>query len=114
MVDPVYDYKNVSPADVTLQNVKSYMRIDFNDPENDALIEQFLEIGKSFVQTYLNWRFDEVDVVPKEITIAVLAITEHWYKKRGVQGEETTKAEIPYVFAGILDQHRNWEASGLG
>lgn len=103
----VEEIENVKPQDIDLNIVKNYLRIDFDDSDNDRMLAIILASGKSFVQSYLNWKFTEVDEVPMEITIALLAIVEHWYKNRGVMAEDTTVRELPYVFSGILDMHRH-------
>ena len=98
--------KDVTPQDIDLEIVKNYLRIDFDDVDNDRMLNIILASAKSFVQTYLNWKFVDVDEIPLEITIALLAIVEHWYKNRGVTSEDATVNELPYVFSGILDMHR--------
>lgn len=98
---------DVTPQDIDLEIVKNYLRIDFDDVDNDRMLNIILASAKSFVQTYLNWKFVDVDEIPLEITIALLAIVEHWYKNRGVMSEDATTKELPYVFAGILNMHRN-------
>lgn len=104
-----------NPQDVDLKLMKTYMRIDFDDDENDNFIEVLLMAAKSFVQSYLNWKFTEYEGdIPSEITIAVMSITEHWYKNRGVLNEDTSRQELPYVFEGILDMHRNWNVTSAG
>lgn len=99
--------ESVSVMDIDLEIMKNYLRIDFDDEDNDRMLSILLASGKSFVQNYLNWKFTDVDEVPLEITIALLAIVEHWYKNRGVMSEDATTKELPYVFAGILNMHRN-------
>lgn len=103
---------NTLPQNITVEDLKNYLRVDFDDPDNDKLITVILSSAKSFIQTYLGWRFDSFpkdEPFPEEITIALLSISEHWYKNRGVLSEDTSKQELPYVFAGILDMHRNWQ-----
>lgn len=100
------DIEDVRPQDIDLDLVKNYLRIDFDDADNDRMLNIILMSAKAFVQTYLNWKFDDVNEVPLEINIALLAIVEHWYKNRGVMAEDTTVNELPYVFSGILDMHR--------
>lgn len=100
------------PQDLTMKDLKDYMRIDFDDPDNDKLIFAMLSAAKSFVQNYLRWQFKDFPSdkpFPSEITIATLSISEHWYKNRGILNEDTSRQELPYVFSGILDMHRNWE-----
>lgn len=98
--------QDLTPQEVDLTVVKNYLRIDFDDPDNDRMLNIILTSAKSFVQTYLNWKFTDVSEIPAEITIALLAIVEHWYKNRGVTSEDATVNELPYVFSGILDMHR--------
>ena len=103
--------EEIKPQDIDVELVKNYMRIDFDDPENDKMLELFLTSAKSFTQSYLKQKFTDMVEIPNEINIAVLAITEHWYKNRGVMSEDATQRELPYVFAGILDMHRNYGIS---
>lgn len=103
---------NTLPQNITIIELKNYLRIDFDDEDNDKLLTMILTAAKSFIQTYLGWRFDSFandEAFPEEITIALLSICEHWYKNRGILSEDTSKQELPYVFAGILDMHRNWQ-----
>ena len=102
----IEEIEEVRPQDIDLKIVKNYLRIDFVDVDNDKMLTVILAAAKSFVQTYLNWKFVDVEEVPLEITIALLAIVEHWYKNRGVTSEDATVNELPYVFSGILDMHR--------
>lgn len=97
-----------NPLDIDVKMVKEYMRIDFDDEANDRMIDVFLTSAKSFTQSYLKWNFNEMEDIPEEINIAILAITEHWYKNRGVLSDESTVNELPYVFSGILDMHRHY------
>ena len=92
-----------NPLDIDVKMVKEYMRIDFSDDANDRMIDVFLTAAKSFTQSYLKWNFNEVEDIPEEINIAILAITEYWYKNRGILSDESTVNELPYVFSGILD-----------
>lgn len=103
---------NIMPQDITIKDLKNYLRIDFDDPENDSFLSLILTSAKSFVQSYLGWRFEDFpkdENFPQEITIALLAISEHWYKNRGILSEDTSQQELPYIFAGILDMHRHWQ-----
>lgn len=97
---------DVTPQEIDLDIVKNYLRIDFDDVDNDKILNIIITSAKSFVQSYLNWKFTDAEEVPAEITIALLAIVEHWYKNRGVMSEESTASELPYVFSGILNMHR--------
>lgn len=106
--------QEVKPQDITVQIIKDYMRIDFDDPENDKMIELMLTSAKSFTQSYLGWKFEDQEDVPNEINIAILSITEHWYKNRGILPENKTIEEIPFVFSGILNLHRNHQVGFSG
>lgn len=98
-----------SPKDVDVYFLKTYLRIDFEDEDNDEMIGMMLRAAKSFAKSYLRFSDEEWNNAPSEITIAILSITEHWYKNRGILNEDTTRQELPFVFSGILDIHRNWE-----
>lgn len=95
--------------DIDINLMKNYLRIDFEDDDNDKMLTMMISAGKSFAKSYLRYSEEEWQNTPTEITIAVLAIVEHWYKNRGILTEDTTKQELPFVFSGILDIHRNWE-----
>ena len=97
------------PSDIDLNFAKIYLRIDFTDDDNDKLLDSIVTAAKSFSKNYLRFSDEEFDESSTEISIAILAITEHWYKNRGILNEDTTRQELPFVFSGILDLHRNWE-----
>lgn len=101
--------ENVLAKDININLMKSYLRIDFDDDDDDRMLIMMLGAGKSLAKSYLRYSEEEWQNTPNEITIAVLAIVEHWYKNRGILTEDITKQELPFVFSGILDIHRNWE-----
>ena len=101
----------VKVTDLDLALVKEYLKVDFED--DDVLITTMLYGARSFIQSYLNRKFTDwtTDELPDEFTIAALAIIAHWYDTRAVTPDKSlTKDELPYVFAGLLDLHRNWNA----
>lgn len=108
------EINDINPQDIDTTMVKEYMRIDFDDPDNDRMIEIMLNAAKAFTQSYLGWRFSDYDNIPSEINIAILSITEHWYKNRGILPENKTIEEIPFVFSGILNLHRNHQVGFSG
>ena len=65
-----------------------------------SLEKTFLDNRK---RAYQRWR-------KREFTIACLALVAHWYEKREIQSEKSTKEELKFVFSGLLDIHRNWNA----
>lgn len=113
MIDKNIIGENKMITEISLQDVKSYMRIDFDDEENDKFIGILVSSGRAFIETYLGYTFqsliDSNEPVPLEFNISLYAIVEYWYKNRGVMAEDVTKSELPYVFAGILNMHRNWQ-----
>ena len=40
--------EEIKPQDIDVELVKNYMRIDFDDPENDKMLELFFNISKIF------------------------------------------------------------------
>lgn len=100
---------NIKITDLELDTVKDYLRIDHTD--DDVLISTMLASAKSFIQSYLNRKFDDFIELPDEFTIACLAIISHWYERREIHADKDTKAsEMKYIFSGLLDMHRNWNS----
>lgn len=68
--------------------------------------------AKSYIQSYLNKKFEEFEEIPDEFTIACLALIAHWYENREIQrnGEPN---ELNYIFSGILDMYRDWNDEAL-
>jgi uncharacterized phage protein (predicted DNA packaging) len=95
---------NVKVTDLDLNTVKQYLRVDHSD--DDALISMMITAAQSFIQSYLNKKFDEFEEIPDEFTIACLALISHWYENREIQSTNTK--ELPYIFSGILDMYRDW------
>ena len=97
-------------TEVNVDFVKEYLRIDHAD--DDILLTAMLGAAKSFIQSYLDRKFEDfgaVENIPDEFTVACLAIIAHWYERREIQGNKDTTGELRYVFAGLLDMHRNWK-----
>jgi len=101
-------------TEIDLEFVKNYLKIDYND--DDAFLETLIISAKSFIQSYLNKNFSDMilnnEEIPSEFTIACLALVSHWYEKREITNSSQTLDELPYIFSGILDMHRNWNAIG--
>lgn len=102
---------SVKITDLNIQMVKDYLRIDHDD--DDEFLNVILVSARSYIQSYLNLRFDDFEEIPDEFTIACLAICAHWYENRQVQQESNGKGlkELSYIFSGILDIYRNWNPS---
>lgn len=102
---------SVKITDLDIQMVKDYLRIDHDD--DDEFLNIILVSARSYIQSYLNLKFDDFEEIPDEFTIACLAICAHWYENRQVQQESNGKGlkELSYIFSGILDIYRNWNPS---
>lgn len=102
---------SVKITELTIDLVKDYLRIDHND--DDEFLTIVLTSARSYIQSYLNHKFEDFDEIPDEFTIACLAICSHWYENRQVIQESNGKGlkELSYIFSGILDLHRNWNPS---
>ena len=91
-------------TELDLDTVKNYLRIDHN--EDDSLLSLMIDAAKSYIQSYLNKKFDEFEEIPDEFTIACLALIAHWYENREIQTNMSN--ELSYIFSGILDMYRDW------
>jgi|SRR5699024_1926321 len=100
--------KPVKITEMDIDFVKNYLRIE--DDEDDLMIMTMLEAAKSFIQSYLNQKFEDFEELPNEFSIAALAIIAHWYERREIHSDKDTRSELRYVFAGLLDMHRLWNA----
>lgn len=99
--------KTIKVTELTMETVKEYLRVDHED--DDILLETMLGAAQSFIQSYLNRKFTDFEELPGEFTIACMALVAHWYERREIQPEKATK-ELNYVFGGLLDMHRDWNA----
>lgn len=101
---------SIKITEITLLNVKEYLRIDHDD--DDILLKTMIAAAQSFIQSYLNRKFTDFEELPGEFTIACLALVAHWYEQREIQPEKSAK-ELNYLFAGLLDMHRDWNATSI-
>ncbi|PFF30668.1 DNA-packaging protein [Bacillus cereus] len=93
----------IKVTDIDLTFTKNYLRVEHTD--DDQLIELIIVAAKSFIQSYLNKKFNEFEELPDELTVPYLALASHWYERREVQTDKSAN-ELLYTFAGILDMHR--------
>lgn len=96
----------VNIVDLDLETTKQYLRVEYE--EDDQLIEMMLVFAKSYIQSYMNKKFEEFDAIPDELTIPALALISHWYERREIETDKAAK-EIVYTFLDILDMHRIWQ-----
>lgn len=97
--------------ELTLDYVKNYLRIDYDEEQEDRFVEMCINASRSFVQTYMNRSlsdFSEDGNYPAEIDIARLNIISQWYDTRTIMTPRSNVQELEYVFAGLLDPHRYW------
>lgn len=100
---------NIKITEIDLIFVKNYLKIDYED--DDQLLNLMIISAKSYIQSYLNKKFEEFEEIPSEFSIACLALVSHWYERREIQSEKASKDELKYIFSGLLDLHRVWNAS---
>ena len=92
-------------TEIDLSFVKHYLRVDHE--EDDQLIQLMLTASKGFIQSYLNQKFEDFEIVPDELTIPALALISHWYEQRQITTDRSAH-EVLYTFSGILDMYRMW------
>lgn len=108
-----------------LDYVKNYLRVDYDEEQEDKFIQMCITASRSFVETYMNRSlsdFNEDSSYPAEIDIARLNVISQWYDTRTIMSPRSNVKEMEYVFAGLLDPHRYWnfafidgmQESGLG
>lgn len=97
---------------IDLDYAKNYLKVDFDDPQEDKFIQSLIYASKSFVETYLNRgldSFNEDGSYPGEIDIARLNLMSQWYDSRTIMSPRSNVQELKYVFEGLLDPHRYWQ-----
>lgn len=94
---------------LNLDMVKNeYLKVD-HDAE-DMYINLLIKASKSFVETYLNLKIDDFgEDYPSEFDIARLQLIGQWYEDRVIMSPRSNVHEMRYVFADLLDPHRNWQ-----
>ena len=85
--------------DVTLENVKEYLRIDFD--EDDMLLNLMLESAKGFVCSYTKQTEAELAGL-LEIKMAVMLIVSHYYDNRAI---DPTSKNIDFILRQTLGMH---------
>lgn len=96
---------------LNLNYVKNYLRVDYDEDEEDRFIEMCITASRSFVETYMNRSlsdFNDGESYPAEIDIARLNLISQWYDSRTIMSPRSNVSEMEYVFAGLLDPHRYW------
>lgn len=101
MEEEIKDFNSVD-----LPFIKEYLRIEEDYTDEDVFLRTCLAAGKSYIKNYLG----DIEEIPTEATIALLALISHWYNLRSITNEGETKRELPYVFEGLLSQSREWKA----
>lgn len=103
--------------EIDLDYAKNYLKVDFDDPQEDLFIQSLIFASKSFVETYLNRKLDDFNEdgsYPGEIDLARLNLMSQWYDTRTIMTPRSNVKEMDYVFSGLLDPHRYWQFGFIG
>lgn len=102
---------------IDLDYAKNYLKVDFDDEQEDLFIQTLIYASKSFVETYLNRKldsFNEDGSYPGEIDVARLNLISQWYDARTIMSPRSNVKEMEFVFSGLLDPHRYWQFAFIG
>lgn len=100
--------------DITVDFLKSYLRLDEDDDSEDMLLATLIMAGKSTVESYVNRPLDSFTKIPDEFAIALLALCSHWYENRAITADKySSTTELPFMVKGLLQRHRK-SAIGAG
>lgn len=103
--------------EIDLDYAKNYLKVDFDDKQEDLFIQSLIFASKSFVETYLNRKledFNEDGSYPGELDLARLNLMSMWYDTRTIMTPRSNVKEMEYVFSGLLDPHRYWQFGFIG
>ena len=94
---------------VSIEDLKTYLRLD--DDSEDFLLQAILDSAISQCETMLNRPILEQNMteetkleVPKQVEIAILLLSSHWYEQRALltSGDNQKGKSMPYGIESIL------------
>lgn len=93
-------------TELTLEDAKGYMRIEYD--YDDTYINFYLNSAQSYIQNMLKLKFEDFgEDLPQELTLPCLALCQHWYSKKGIE-EDSTSRMITHNLTEIIDLHRSY------
>ena len=79
-----------------LTNLKSFLRIDFND--DDAYITSLIDISKDYIKEQTGVKYTYKDSVYNQ---AVFLMVQHFYDNKTIMTEKAVN-EIPYTLTSMI------------
>lgn len=102
------DLNNVKKlSQLDLDFVKDYLKIDYNDDDNE--LQFYITATQSYIINQLNLDIEEIDTKP-DIVIAALLIIAHFYENKTAinTGLKVNNSNIDFIMQQILTQYREW------
>lgn len=96
----------VKLSQLDLAFVKNYLKIDFDDDDNELLL--YIRAAQSFLLNQINIDIELIDEKP-DIVIAALLIISHFYEHKSILSPGSKfNNNIDFVLEQILIQYREW------
>lgn len=92
--------QELSPDKITLEIIKSYLRIDHN--LDDTEIVMCFQSALSYVKKYIGATKD--DVLDVDLTLPILSLTCHFYENKDVTQPNNEK--LDEIFSSVLSLNR--------
>lgn len=94
------DFENITPDNLPLDFVKSYLRIDHDF--DDVELQLMIKAAKSYIRN--NLRVEKDEELDTELVIPMLTLVAHFYENKTTLMKSTEKIDI--MFNSILSLHR--------
>ncbi|MCD1634547.1 head-tail connector protein [Martelella mediterranea] len=89
---------------VSLELVKSHMKIDGND--DDELIALYIAGAEQYLAGYIGKSLTELDPFPADLKLAVLMLVSFYYEQRNAVSFGIAMKIAPYSVTSIADTYR--------
>lgn len=101
------NFNKITFSQLTVDFVKDYLKIDYNDDDNE--LQLYLVAAQSFVFNQLNVDLEVIDSKP-DIIIVTLMIISHFYENKAItiSGTRTNNQQLDFIFEQIMLQYREW------
>lgn len=84
---------------ITLNEVKSYLRIDFDDDDND--LQDLIDCAEAYLQNATNKTFDSTNKLAKLYCKALIG---DWYDDRALMESRKTSEKVKFTLSSIMLQ----------
>jgi len=97
------DITTITPENIPLEFVKSYLRIDEDFEEDDVELMIDIKSAQSYVRNYL--KLEPNEQMSFELLMPILAMIAYFYENKSPLSKSTEKLDS--LFSSMLNLHRD-------